>query len=329
MGDFKSSLPPELHHLQQACSLHLGIVRDVRDPEGRGRVKVEVPSLNSVGSENWLNWCEVIGVPQGSIHDDGDAGIWWPMLPGQAAYVGFLGGDYLQPYCIPGPAWAEKPKPEEAWIPREARNRSLRRKTRIREIKSEAGHTLLMDDNGGQEQMALMDWTGQGLFFTAPGSIPDADENKDIGSKYRDGHTRGTRMMATGNGIDVANTCNGQSAIALFDLLAQGIITIAQSSGGVVLIWAGEAVNRAGPVIMLDAAENRIVLAAGKAQMHFHGDHDRIFVTKQMIGKIEPLDMQVYVGEAKNLFGQAFHQYGQREKQDEGYRPPKKDTPPS
>ena len=118
MGDFKSSLPPELQHIQQACSLHLGIVRDVRDPEGRGRVRVEVPGLNSVGNENWLNWCEVIGVPQGAIYDDGDAGMWWPMLPGQAAYVGFLSGDYLQPYCIPGPAWAEKPRPEEAWIPR-------------------------------------------------------------------------------------------------------------------------------------------------------------------------------------------------------------------
>ena len=323
MGDFKSSLPPELQHIQQACSLHLGIVRDVRDPEGRGRVRVEVPGLNSVGNENWLNWCEVIGVPQGAIYDDGDAGMWWPMLPGQAAYVGFLSGDYLQPYCIPGPAWAEKPRPEEAWIPREARNRSLRRKTKIRAIKSEAGHTLLMDDNNGQEQMALMDWTGQGLFFTAPGGIPAAREDEEKGSKYRQGYTRGTRMTAAGNGIDVANTCNGQSAIALFDLLAQGLITVARTSGGIVLIWAGESVGKAGPTIMLDAQENRIIIAAGKAQMHFHGDEERIFVTKQMIGEIEPVDLAQYVGEAKNIFGQAFFHYHLSEKQDDRDNPPK------
>ncbi len=318
MGDFKSSLPAELQHLQQACSLHLGIVRDVRDPEGRGRVKVEAPGLNSEGYENWLNWCEVIGVPQGSIYNRGDAGIWWPMLPGQAAYVGFLSGDYLQPYCIPGPAWADKPDPSEALIPTEARNRSLRRKTRIRTIKSEAGHTLFMDDNSSQECMGLIDWTGQGIFFSAPGSASTEKETEESGSKPRRGFYRSSQMAAAGDAMGEGVTSTGQGCIGILDLCGQGLLTIAQGKGGVVLVWAGEDISKAGPAIMLDAIENRVIIGAGDAQIHLHGKDKRIFVTKQMVGEIEPTDLSSYVDEAKaSCMEAAFGRYRLVEEQND------------
>ena len=62
-GDTTTSIPGEIKHFLQSNSVFLGVVRDVKDPEGRGRVKVECPNVNHTGKNNWIEWCEVLSIP--------------------------------------------------------------------------------------------------------------------------------------------------------------------------------------------------------------------------------------------------------------------------
>ena len=314
-SDTKPYIPPQLSHLLQATTLHLGVVRDVKDPEGRGRVKVECPTLNHTGNQNWMNWCEPIALSVGSVFNDGDCGMWWPYFPGQAAYVGFKDGDYLQPYVMPGPAWAEEPKKLGAeWIPKEAKamnsSGGARKGTRVRVLKSEAGHSILMDDNGQQEAFAVMDWTGAGLFIAAPGKEADDEEKEKEASKYRKGEKRGTRSVAAQTSATPGEITQTDTAIlGLIDLNGQGVLSVAKSGDGKVVLIASNEVGGSGPCLVLDAKNNNAYLGAGDAQIHLMGDDAKIMVTKQMIKEVEPIDLDEFVKAVKDALKNYFEKY--------------------
>lgn len=313
-NDSHPSIPPELKHVVQACTWHLGIVRDLKDPEGRGRVKIESPEVNHTGQNNWMNWCDPIAIPVSSVHYGGDVGIWWPYVPGQPAYVGFKSGDYLQPLCMPGGSWAEEPESiGKELIPLEAKKMnktSVRMGTRIRTIKSEAGHTLLWDDNGQQEALALVDWTGAGLFLAAPGKQEDEQEQKGEASKPRKGERRKARSVAAQTSMSAGElTKNGAALLALFDLDGQGFITLAKDGKGAVMLFAAKEIGGAGPCVILDAENNKAYVGAGDAQIHLLGDDGKIMVTKQMIQEVEPIDLEGYIAATKDAIKEYFSKY--------------------
>lgn len=313
-NDSHPSIPPELKHVVQACTWHLGIVRDLKDPEGRGRVKIESPEINHTGQNNWVNWCEPLAIPVSSIHYGGDVGIWWPYVPGQAAYVGFKSGDYLQPLCLPGSSWAEKPESiGKELVPVEVKKMnktSVRMGTRLRVIKSEAGHSLLLDDNGQQEALALVDWTGAGLFLAAPGKQEDEQEKKGEASKPRKGERRKAKTVAAQTSPTPGEiTQKGIAILGLMDLNGQGILTIAKDGDGKVILVASKDVGSGGPCVVLDAKDNNAYIGAGDAQMHFIGDEGKIFVTKQMIVKAEPIELEEFVKATKDALKEYFSKY--------------------
>lgn len=310
----KISIPPEIQHILQACSLHLGIARDLKDPEGRGRIKVECPTLNHIGQPNWLNWCDPIGVPVGSVYNEGDCGIWWPYFAGQAVYVGFKDGDYFQPYVLPGPSWSEEPeKIGKEWIPKEPKKfnkTSPRMGSRVRIIKSEAGHSILMDDNGKQEALAVVDWTGAGIFIAAPGQEEDEQEKKNEISKFRKGKKRGAKTVAAQTSPSVGEVVQGGTALlALIDLNSQGILTIAKDGDGKVILHASKEAGGAGPCVVLDAKDNNAYIGAGDAQIHLKGNDGKIFVTKQMIVEAEPIDLESFIEATKDALKNYFLKY--------------------
>lgn len=313
-NDTHTSIPAELKHVVQACTWHLGIVRDLKDPEGRGRVKIESPEVNHTGPNNWMNWCEPLAIPVSSIHYGGDVGVWWPYVPGQPAYVGFKSGDYLQPLCMPGGSWAEEPESiGKELIPLEAKKfnkTSVRMATRFRAIKSEAGHSLLLDDNGQQESLALVDWTGAGIFVAAPGKESDDTEKKDQESKPRKGQRRGTRTVAAQTSPSVGEiTQTGVAILGVLDLNGQGVLTIAKDGDGKVVLVASKDVGGSGPCVVLDAKENNAYFGAGDTQIHLMGNDGKIFVTKQMIVKTEPIDLDELVIKTKSALKDYFSKY--------------------
>ena len=317
-NDSKVAIPSELSHVLQASTLHLGIVRDLKDPEGRGRVKVECPTTNHTGRNNWMGWCEPLGLSVSTVNKEGDYGMWWPYVAGQAVVVGFKDGCYWQPYCFPGPAWAEEPEnKEKAWIPKEAKKltkESVRKGTRLRLIKSEAGHTVLMDDNGKQEALAIVDWTGAGIFMAAPGKEEDEQEKKDEESKYRKGELRGSRTVAAQTSPSVGEiTDAGVALLAVLDLNGQGFLTLAKDGDGKIAVVASKEVDGAGPCLILDAKEDNAYLCAKDAQIHLMGEEGKIFVTKQMIVEAEPIDAEAFVKSIKDSLKNYFSKYDEDE----------------
>jgi hypothetical protein len=278
--------------INQYCNFHIGVVKNLNDPMGRGRVKIEVPGLLGDGKKNWSDWVEVGGTVLGTSVGDGDVGMWWPVELGSAVMIGFISGDPFAWWVIPGPPCQESREENTQMIPKEPKALAAsapRKGTRCKIIKSESGHTILMDDNGKSELFALLNWTGSGLAIAGPGKVEDESENEEDESKPRKNtEKRGIRNVFDGSSGSPSQLCDGNvEVLGLLDLIQQGIVTIAQEGGGIVGICARKGDGSVGPSIVLDAEHDVVLIQAGETQIQLRGDTDeysnRIFVTKQMI----------------------------------------------
>ena len=154
----------------QSSNQHYGIIMCVDDPLCKGRVLVECSTVYDVGAGNWTGWTQYCGIPTGSNQRQGDMGLWIPPVPGMLVLLGFEGGNEQKPYCIPAGAWAANGKP---YIPTDAANLG-KNALKCSVWKSQAGHTVCMNDTGAAEGMYICDWTGAGSFSMAPGKTVDA-----------------------------------------------------------------------------------------------------------------------------------------------------------
>jgi hypothetical protein len=274
----------------QYCTFHLAKVKCVADPEGRGRVQVEVPGLLGTGKENWTDWIEVSGNPLGGTKAEGDEGLWWPLQVGQIVMVGFLAGDPFALWCIPGPTVQEEKGRNKQWAPKEAKiagKKKPREATRIRQLKTEAGHTLIFDDRGKKEKLALVDWTGAGLYIVGPGKKEDEEEQEDEESKPRKNERRGTRLVAAGTAKKPGEICrDGQAFLYQTDLGGQGVASVAGNGAGILALFSTKGFGEIASSIVLDAVNDRIYLTAGETQMQILGDAGHIAVTRQIIKEI-------------------------------------------
>jgi hypothetical protein len=274
----------------QYCTFHLGKVMAVGDPEGRQRVRVEVPGLLGTGKENWTDWIELSGNPMGGTKAEGDEGIWWTMQVGQIVLVGFISGDPFALWCVPGPTVQEEKGRNKQWALKEAKiagKDKPREATRIKGLKTESGHTLLYDDRGKKEKLALVDWTGSGLYMVGPGKKEDEDEKEDEESKPRKNERRGTKLVATNTSKTVKDLIEGAKyLLGLLDLNGQGIISVAEDGKGRAAFYAAGANGGIGPSILIDAEAPRIYITCGAVQMVFRGDKGDIQVTRALIQEL-------------------------------------------
>lgn len=274
-------VPADPDLMYKASNLHFGIVKSVDDPQKRGRVLVECPSLFDEGAENWTSWAEFCSNPIGSQGKKGDMGIWWPPVPGLFVLLGFEGGNPKKPYALPCGAWSQD---DEPYVPGEVKAAGSKG-IHVRCLKSEAGHTLLMDDNGTGEAMFLCDWTGAGHFWHAPGKKEDEKSSGTcVLSRMRKGEMRGTKTAFAGNqSTPGAITKDGAAIIGTLDLNGQGMAFVSRDNNGQVFINACNKKSEVGPAIILDAEENRIILDAGGVQIQIDGQRGGIYVTRQLI----------------------------------------------
>lgn len=271
----------------QAGSFHFGVVRDLKDPQGRGRVQVESPSL--WGKDNWV-WCESAYMPVGSSYRDGDHGMWWTPTPGERVLVSFIAGDHgAPPIMLPGPAWQIEPGNDKQLIPLEPKkihkDRGPRAGTKIRTLKTESGATWFVDDNGKSECMFFCDWTGAGAFWDAPGKEADVPEKKGNPSTFRNAERRGTKNIANGKSKKVSELVEGGvSVLSYLDLNGQGVVCIGEDGKGRVTIFAAKERGSIGPSIILDCENDAILLTtASGTQLQILGNQGHIAVTRQII----------------------------------------------
>jgi uncharacterized protein involved in type VI secretion and phage assembly len=119
-----------------------GLVVDVDDPNGEGRIRVDFPWM---GGQNKLYWAPVATMMTGN-----GRGSWFMPEVGDEVLVAFEHEDAEHPFVL-GFLWNGKDKPPET-------------SSHKRMIKSVKGHTILLDDTDGGEKIEIT--TGGGLKIT-------------------------------------------------------------------------------------------------------------------------------------------------------------------
>jgi phage protein D len=124
--------------------LVVGIVTDNNDPERQGRVKLKFPWLSNDHASDWARVVAVGGGPQRGIQ----------FLPevNDEVLVGFELDDMQLPYVLGG-LWNGRDK-----LPDDQAAQGGDIKRRI--IRSRQGHTITLDDSGGQQHILISDQDG-------------------------------------------------------------------------------------------------------------------------------------------------------------------------
>ncbi|MHB9129734.1 MAG: phage baseplate assembly protein V [Armatimonadota bacterium] len=133
-------------------------VRDNRDPERLGRLRLEIPAVLGTGTDAWSAWASPC-FPYGG---NPDCGLY--LLPeiGASVWAEFEGGDVQAP--IWSGVWLAGANPGE--MPAEA----AANPTTCKVLKTAAGHTLLLEDAAGQQRVLIRDSAGQSVLLDAAGS---------------------------------------------------------------------------------------------------------------------------------------------------------------
>lgn len=146
-GDLLTTLAPKTY-LQPGQTLLVGIVTDIEDPEGMGRVKVKFPTLTE---EHSSNWARVVAV--GAANHRG-----FDCLPeiNDEVLVAFEHGDIHRPYIIGG-VWNGKDAPPEP-VSESVQDG----KVRLRTIKTRTGHEIqfVEEDKGSSKAGVYIETAG-------------------------------------------------------------------------------------------------------------------------------------------------------------------------
>ena len=116
----------------------VGLVTDLNDPEGLGRIKVEYPWLGEGSASTWARLATGLAGP--------NLGMWFQPEIGDEALVAFEMDDLRRPYIL-GFLWNGDSTP-----PSDDPN--------LRIIKTVSGHTLTFDDTSGAEAITVEDASG-------------------------------------------------------------------------------------------------------------------------------------------------------------------------
>lgn len=108
----------------RVAGLVIGIVRNVDDPMGQGRIQLDIPEMPGRPVTAWA--------PVAAPMAGHDRGVWTQPEVGDEALVGFLHGDPQHPYVV-GFLWNGVDRPPST-------------STRERMIRSLNGHTIRMID---------------------------------------------------------------------------------------------------------------------------------------------------------------------------------------
>ncbi len=115
------------------------LVTDVQDPDGQGRVRVNLPFVNGMEGPQAAPWARLATFMAGA-----DRGSWFIPEVNDEVLVAFLAGDPRHPVVI-GALWNGVDTPPE----------TMDSGNNLRSLTSRSGHRLLFDDTAAQEKVVL------------------------------------------------------------------------------------------------------------------------------------------------------------------------------
>ena len=116
----------------------VGLVTDVQDPEGLGRIRLQLPTLGENVESGWARVARALAGPE--------LGAWFQPEIGDEALVAFQNDDIRFPVVL-GYLWNGDNAPPSS-EPSE------------RILKTVSGHTLTFNDSGGDESITVEDASG-------------------------------------------------------------------------------------------------------------------------------------------------------------------------
>lgn len=138
------------------------LVRDVKDPDGQGRVKISLPWSPDSGDSSYEAWARVATMMGGNSR-----GTWFIPDVNDEVLVVFLGGDSRNP-CVIGGMWNGQDQPPESM---DGAGRNY-----IKKVRSRNGVQITLDDHDGQEKLILETPAGQKITLQdGPGSVTVED----------------------------------------------------------------------------------------------------------------------------------------------------------
>jgi uncharacterized protein involved in type VI secretion and phage assembly len=142
------------------------LVRDVKDPDGQGRVRVALswsPDGSGSGYEAWARLATMMG--------GNNRGSWFIPDVNDEVLVAFLGGDTRFP-CVTGAFWNGQDKPPHTMDGAGNNYQKI--------LRSRNGVMLTLDDTTGQEQMIIETPGGQKITLQdGAASITVVDSNNN------------------------------------------------------------------------------------------------------------------------------------------------------
>lgn len=132
----------------------VGLVAEMEDPEGLGRIRVTFPMFDSQSQSSWAR----IATPFAS----NAAGLFFQPELGDEVLVSFIDGDIRRPYIVGFLYSGENVPPEE-----DAAKRT---------IKTISGHLMVFDDTEGEESITIEDKNGNKVVMNADGIEVSTDK---------------------------------------------------------------------------------------------------------------------------------------------------------
>jgi uncharacterized protein involved in type VI secretion and phage assembly len=121
--------------------VHVAVVRDIKDPDGLARVKIELPWSPDPGGTPWEAWARLATLMAG-----GDRGTFFVPDVGDEVLVAFQAGDPAHPFVV-GALWNGQDKPPVSM--------DGAGKNDIKQICSRTGVKVTLDDTSGTQRLQL------------------------------------------------------------------------------------------------------------------------------------------------------------------------------
>jgi len=167
--------------------VYSAIVTDIVDPDGQGRIKVQLPWSPDKDGNLYDVWARLATVMAGS-----NRGSWLIPDVDDEVLVSFEAGDTRRPYVI-GSLWNGQDSPPESMDGSGENN--------IKTLCSRNGVVITLDDSNGQESLTLKTPGGQQVVLKdGPGAIEIQDSNGNSVKLESSGITVNASANVTING---------------------------------------------------------------------------------------------------------------------------------
>lgn len=144
--------------------IYPGLVSDIKDPNGSGRVKVTLPWSPDTGSDHYEAWARVATFMGGN-----NRGSWFIPDVNDEVLLAFESGDPRRPYVLGG-LWNGTDKPPQTMDGGGQNN--------LKVLRSRNGVKITLDDTTGQENCIVETPGGQRItLHDGPGSVEVVDSN--------------------------------------------------------------------------------------------------------------------------------------------------------